>query len=74
MTAGTLRSTTTQDDVSTLRLYAMRALYLLNVLLVGSSVWPQVLHPSTSRPLMEGVALSFYAALSALSALAFAIL
>lgn len=64
MTARTFRSATIQGDVSNARLYSMRALYLLNLLLVGATVWPQVLHPSTSRPLMEGGALSFYAELA----------
>lgn len=58
-----------RDDVSTVRLYLMRALYLLNVLLVGSTILPNLIHPSKPLPLMEGVALSFYAALSTLSAL-----
>jgi hypothetical protein len=69
MTEGIIISPKSREDVSTVRLYLMRALYLLNLLLVGSSVWPQLIQPSHSVPLMEGVALSFYAALSALSAL-----
>lgn len=56
-----------RDGVSTARLYLLRALYLLNFGLVGFSVWPQLVSPSKPMPLMEGVALSFYAALSTLS-------
>ena len=67
MAATWFRSAVRRDDVSTVRLYLMRALYLLNVVLIGSSVWPQVLHHSQSVPLMEGVAFSFYVALSTLS-------
>jgi len=59
----------TRDDVSTVRLYVMRALYLVNVVLVGSNIWPQLINPSKPLPLLEGVALSFYAALSTLSLL-----
>lgn len=58
-----------RDEVSIVRLYLMRALYLLNLLLVGFNVWPTLINPSSPLPLMEGVALSFYTALSTLSAL-----
>jgi hypothetical protein len=68
MFAGT-RSPGSRDDVSTVRLYLMRALYLLNFVLVGSSVWPQLISPSKPMPLMDGVAFSLYAALSTLSLL-----
>jgi hypothetical protein len=69
MASITFRSAANRNDVSTVRLYLMRALYLLNFALIGFSIWPQVINHSTSMPLMEGVALSFYAALSTLSAL-----
>lgn len=58
-----------RDDVSTVRLYLMRAMYLLNVVLVGSSVWPHLIRQSQALPLMDGVAYSFYVALATLSAL-----
>lgn len=58
-----------RDGVSTARLYLLRALYLLNFGLVGFSVWPHLIGPSEPMPLMEGVAFSFYAALSTLSLL-----
>lgn len=58
-----------REDVPTVRLYLMRAMYLLNVVLVGSSVWPHLIRQSPSLPLMDGVAYSFYVALATLSAL-----
>lgn len=61
------RSLSSRHEVSTVRLYVMRALYLLNFVLVGSNIWPRLINPSRPLPLMEGVALSFYAALSTLS-------
>ena len=69
MAEDTARPLRAGDDVSTVRLHAMRALYSLNVVLVGSNVWPQLVGQSNPLPLMEGVALSFYAALSTLSLL-----
>ena len=55
-------------DVSTFRLYLMRALYLLIFVGLGSEIWPVMIH---HRPwdLMHGVACSLLAALSALMAL-----
>ena len=69
MAEASATSSESRHEVSTARLYLMRALYLLNLLLVGSSVWPSLIHPTKPLPLMEGVAFSFYAALSTLSAL-----
>jgi hypothetical protein len=55
-------------EVSTLRLYLMRALYLLNFVL-GVFVWPDLIkHQGLSDPL-QGVAISFWAALFTLSGL-----
>ena len=57
------------NDVSTLRLYLMRLLYLLNFLMLGMQVWPALLnHPSAWEP-VRGVAFAFWAALSLLSGL-----
>ena len=55
-------------DVSTFRLYLMRALYLLIFVGLGSEIWPLMIH---HKPwdLMHGVACSLLAALSALMAL-----
>jgi len=55
-------------EVSTLRLYLMRGLYLLNFVL-GVYVWPGIIkHEGLSDPL-QAVAISFWAALFALSGL-----
>jgi hypothetical protein len=56
------------EEVSTFRLYLMRALYLLILVGLGSEIWPLMFH---HRPwdLMHGVACSLLAALSALMAL-----
>ena len=56
------------QEVSTLRLYLMRALYLLNFAL-GAFVWPDIIkHRGLSDPL-QAVAISFWAALFTLSGL-----
>jgi hypothetical protein len=56
-------------DVSTSRLYVLRAMYLLNCVLVGSGVWVEFVHRQAPWDPITGVAFSFWAALSALSAL-----
>src|SRR5580700_11218604 len=57
------------EDVSTLRLYVMRFVYLLNFVLLGLDVWPALFrHPGAWDP-VKGVAFSFWAALSLLSGL-----
>ena len=58
-----------RDDVSTLRLYVMRVLYLLLVLMLGSDVWPVLIHPHKPLGPLDGVAYSFWAALSILGIL-----
>lgn len=55
-------------EVSTVRLYLMRALYALIFVGLGSIMWPRIIHHGR-WDLMEGVAFSMLAALSALSAL-----
>jgi hypothetical protein len=57
-----------QEDVSTLRLYLMRGLYLLITVGLGSMIWPLMFN---HKPwdVMHGVAMSLLAALSALMAL-----
>lgn len=47
----------------------MRVMYLLNLVLLGSDVWPQLLHPAAPLQATNGVAYSFWASLSALSAM-----
>jgi hypothetical protein len=44
-------------------------MYLLNFVLVGSSVWVQFIHRQKPRDPITGVAFSFWAALAGLSAL-----
>lgn len=56
-------------DVSLLRLYALRLVYAMNFVFLGMNVWPGLLdHPEPWDP-VKGVAMSFWAALSLLSAL-----
>ncbi|HEY3858066.1 MAG TPA: hypothetical protein VGM47_00490 [Gammaproteobacteria bacterium] len=55
------------NDVSILRLYLLRALYLLLVLGLGSVIWPGILHHSLDVPLMNGVVRSLLGALGLLS-------
>jgi hypothetical protein len=69
MTKGTNTSADRWDDVSTVRLYVMRVLYLLLVVMLGSDVWPVLVHPSKPLGPLEGVAYSFWAALSTLGIL-----
>lgn len=69
-----LRATILQElsltEVSLVRLYLMRALYLANFLLLGMSVWPGLIdHHGKPWDPMHGIAFSFWAALSALSVL-----
>lgn len=55
------------DDVSLIRLYLLRALYLGNFLMLGLSVWPGILtHKGWANPL-EGVGIAVWGALSLLS-------
>jgi hypothetical protein len=56
-------------EVSTFRLYLMRFVFLLNFVLLGSDVWPALLKHQGAWDPMKAVAFSFWAALSALSAL-----
>jgi hypothetical protein len=55
--------------VSRVRLYVLRALYLLLVLMLGSDVWPVLLHADTPLGPLPGVAYSFWGALSLLGLL-----
>jgi hypothetical protein len=58
-----------EQRVSTLRLYVMRLMYLLNFALLGSDAWPEIIHHGGVWDPLKGVAWSFWAALSALSGL-----
>ena len=57
------------EEVSLLRLYVMRGMYLINFVLVGSGVCYEFIHREKPWDQMVGVAFSFFAALSVLSAL-----
>src|SRR5215471_1394054 len=57
------------EEVSLLRLYVMRGMYLLNFVLVGSGVCYEFIHREKPWDQMTAVTFSFFAALSVLSAL-----
>ena len=57
------------EEVSLLRLYVLRCMYLLNCALVGAGVWVQFIHRQSPWDPITGVAFSFWAALAGLSAL-----
>lgn len=57
------------EDVSVLRLYVMRGMYLLNCVLVGSGVGAEFIHRQRPWDPIPGAAFSFWAALAGLSAL-----
>jgi hypothetical protein len=59
----------TLPGVSLARLYVLRAMYSLNLVLLGSDVWPGIIMSSKTWDPTPGVAISFWAALSALSGL-----
>ncbi len=56
-------------DVSTFRLYLMRLAYLLNFVMLGLDVWPEIINHAGAWDPVKGVAFSFWAVLSALSGL-----
>ena len=56
-------------DVSLLRLYALRASYLLVAVAMGTQIWPLVFHHRPWDDLMHGVAVSMLAAVTALALL-----
>jgi hypothetical protein len=56
-------------EVSTLRLYLMRAVFLLNFVVLGSDVWPALLNHPEPWDTVKSAAFSFWAALSLLSLL-----
>jgi hypothetical protein len=57
------------NKVSLVRLYVLRGMYLLNCVLVGSGVCYEFIHRQQPWDSTTGVAFSFWAALSVLSAL-----
>ncbi|HEY2482906.1 MAG TPA: hypothetical protein VGI30_12025 [Caulobacteraceae bacterium] len=56
-------------EVSTLRLYLLRASYLLLVVGLGLTIWPLILHHAPTWERMHSVAACLLGALSALSVL-----
>jgi hypothetical protein len=56
-------------EVSTFRLYLMRAAYLLLVVGLGLTVWPGVIHHEKPVELMDGVVSSLLGAVSLLAVL-----
>lgn len=57
------------DGVSTFRLYLMRLLYVLNFVLFGLDIWPDLISHAGAWDPLKGVAFSFWGALSLLSGL-----
>jgi hypothetical protein len=57
------------EETSTLRLYLLRLVYLLNFVGLGLSVWPAIIKHAAAWDPLHGVAFSFWAALSALAGL-----
>ncbi len=57
------------EEVSTIRLYLMRVVYLGNFVMLGFNVWPRILHQDQAWDPLPGVAFSFWAALCVLSGL-----
>src|SRR5262245_54209072 len=57
------------EDVSIPRLYLLRFVYVVNFVFVGAGVWAQFAHQKEPLDPIRGLAFSFWAALSILSAL-----
>lgn len=57
------------SELSTFRLYLLRATYLLIVVGLGSDVWPALIHHDRSWTLWHGVGVSLLAAVTVLAAL-----
>src|SRR6185369_13047907 len=57
------------NDVSTFRLYLLRAIYLLMVVGLAFTIWPQILHHPTPWSLWHGVGCSLLGAMSILAVL-----
>jgi hypothetical protein len=57
------------NDVSTVRLYLLRATYLFMVVGLGIEIWPSILHHPNDVELMRGVVRSLLGGVSLLAAL-----
>ena len=53
-------------ELSKLRLYSVKFLYLFTAIVVGISAWPAIINPGKPWDILQGVAWSFYAAFSLL--------
>ncbi len=62
--ATTKRSTS--RELSTIRLYSMRAVYLLTGVFVGTNAWPALINRTAPWDPLHGIAFSFWAAYSVL--------
>ncbi|HEX4575563.1 MAG TPA: hypothetical protein VH158_10545, partial [Gemmatimonadales bacterium] len=56
-------------EVSTFRLYLLRAMYLLIIVGLGFEIWPGILHPPNDLELMRGVVRSLLGGVSLLAVL-----
>src|SRR5579859_6770815 len=56
-------------EVSVLRLYALRAAYLLLIVGLGVNIWPAIIHHDKPWDLMQGVVCCVLGAVSALAVL-----
>jgi len=56
-------------EVSTFRLYLLRAMYLLIAVGLGVTIWPGIVHPPPDLALMRGVVRSLLGAVALLAAL-----
>src|SRR5882724_2558461 len=57
------------NDISTIRLYMVRALYLLLAVGLGATIWPGILDHSLDLPHMNGVVRSLLGAIGLLALL-----
>lgn len=64
-----IAGTPVMEDLSTARLYALRAVYLLIALAMGAQIWPLILSHPANVEHMRGVTRAFLGALTLLSAL-----
>jgi len=66
---GTMIDVRPVADVGLVRLYVLRAMYAVIAFAQGLKTWPAILHPAHAWDFWNGVGLSFFGALTALSLL-----
>jgi hypothetical protein len=54
------------EELSRIRLYSMKFLYLFSAIVVGIGAWPAIINPGKQWDTLQGVAWSFYAGFSVL--------